>query len=204
VDSDIDLFERWRAGEQQAGQALFARHFQDIYRFFRHKTDRRLDVTPDDLAQQTFLQCLRARDQFRLASSFRTYLFAIARNELYQYLRKLPACEHVDLEVSSLAELISSPSQQLARRQEQERLVAALRGLPVEQQLLLELHYWYELDAAALAEVLGAQPGAVRVRLHRARLALRQRLETDTLDDASNDPLSISLRQPALMTPDKP
>jgi RNA polymerase sigma-70 factor (ECF subfamily) len=196
VDPDLELFERWRAGEQQAGQDLFARHFQDVYRFFKHKIDRRLEVTADDLAQQTFLQCVRARDQFRHTSSFRTYLFAIARNELYQYLRRLPKCEHVDLEVSSLDEVISSPSQQLARRQEQDRLVAALRGLPAEQQLLLELHYWHELDAAALGEVFDAQPGAIRVRLHRARLALRRRLEDGALDAASTDPLSTSLREP--------
>jgi RNA polymerase sigma-70 factor (ECF subfamily) len=196
VDPDLELFERWRAGEQQAGQDLFARHFQDVYRFFKHKIDRRLEVTADDLAQQTFLQCVRARDQFRHTSSFRTYLFAIARNELYQYLRRLPKCEHVDLEVSSLDEVISSPSRQLARRQEQDRLVAALRGLPAEQQLLLELHYWHELDAAALGEVFDAQPGAIRVRLHRARLALRRRLEDGALDAASTDPLSTSLREP--------
>jgi RNA polymerase sigma factor (sigma-70 family) len=196
VDPDLEIFERWSAGDQQAGQDLFARHFQDIYRFFKHKTDRRLDITPDDLAQQTFLQCVRARAQFRRTSSFRTYLFAIARNELYQYIRKLPKCERVDLEVSSLNEVLSSPSQELHRRQEKDRLIAALRELPAEQQLLLELHYWHELDAAALAEVTGAQPGAIRVRLHRARVALRERLEAGALDTASTDPLASSLREP--------
>jgi RNA polymerase sigma factor (sigma-70 family) len=194
VDTDLERFERWCAGDQQAGQALFARHFQDVYRFFKHKTDRRLATTADDLVQQTFLQCVRARDQFRRTSSFRTYLFAIARNELLQYLRRLPKAEHVDLEVSSLDELISSPSHDLARKQERDRLIAALRGLPAEQQLLLELHYWHELDAAALAEVLDAQPGAIRVRLHRARTALRHRLDEHALDAGSSDPLSISLR----------
>jgi RNA polymerase sigma factor (sigma-70 family) len=196
VELDLELLERWRAGEQQAGQELFVRHFRGIYRFFKHKVDGRLEVTADDLAQQTFLQCVRARDQFRHTSSFRTYLFAIARNELYQYLRKLPKCEHVDLEVSSLDEVISSPSKQLSRRQEKDRLIAALRGLPAEQQLLLELHYWHELDAVALAEVFQAQPGAIRVRLHRARMALRQRLEASEIDAASTDPLISSLREP--------
>jgi RNA polymerase sigma factor (sigma-70 family) len=196
VEPDLDLFERWRAGDQRAGEELFARHFRDIYRFFKHKIDSRLDATADDLAQQTFLQLVRARDQFRHTSSFRTYLFAIARNELYQYIRKLPKCEHVDLEVSSLNEVITSPSVELHRKQEQDRLIAALRGLPTEQQVLLELHYWHELDAAELAEVFAAQPGALRVRLHRARLALRARLDADTLDVASTDPLSTSLRGP--------
>jgi hypothetical protein len=35
VDPDLELFERWRAGDSAAGQQLFARHFSDIYAFFR-------------------------------------------------------------------------------------------------------------------------------------------------------------------------
>jgi RNA polymerase sigma-70 factor (ECF subfamily) len=198
MDPDLELFERWRAGDASAGQELFQRHFASLYAFFKHKTDRRSAISPDDLVQQTFLQCVRAREQFQRVASFRTYLFAIARNELYQYFRKLPRCEHLDLEASSLNEVISSPSQKLHRDQEKHRLIRALGALPIEQQVLLELHYWHELDAAALAEVFDAQPGAIRVRLHRARLELRELLERDALEDASADALSRSLREPDL------
>ena len=48
-----------------------------------------------------------------------------------------------------------------------------MRTLPVEQQTLLELHYWEGLDAAALAEIFEAQVQTVRQRLSRARTALR-------------------------------
>jgi hypothetical protein len=44
VDPDLELFEHWRAGDQRAGQDLFARHFSDIHAFFRHKTDRRCEI----------------------------------------------------------------------------------------------------------------------------------------------------------------
>ena len=57
-----------------------------------------------------------------------------------------------------------------------EQLRAVLRELPAEQQLLLELHYWHELDAGALADVFEVPPGAIRVRLLRARRALRERM----------------------------
>jgi RNA polymerase sigma-70 factor (ECF subfamily) len=56
-------------------------------------------------------------------------------------------------------------------------MLEALRALPVEQQTLLELHYWEELDAQQLAEVFATTPGAIRVRLTRARAALRERME---------------------------
>ena len=50
----------------------------------------------------------------------------------------------------------------------------ALQQLPVEQQTLLELHYWESLDAAAIGAVLEIAPGTVRVQLHRARAQLRE------------------------------
>lgn len=189
MEDDVTLLQRWRDGDQRAGQALCARYFDEIYRFFEHK----LPGDADDLTQQTFLSCVKARDRFRGLSSFRTYLYSIARNELYQRLRKLPKSEHVDLEVSSLNELVSSPSKLLRERQELAQLVAALRRLPVEQQVLLEFHYWHDLDAAALAEVFEVSSGAIRVRLVRARTALREQLGAPAMAGA-NDRMSSALQ----------
>jgi len=193
VDDDLAVLVRWREGDQRAGEALCARHFDEIHRFFEHK----LPNEADDLTQQTFLACVRARNQFLGHATFRTYLFTIARNELCTRLRQVPKGVHVDLDVSSLDELVSSPSSQLRKHEELAQIRAALRKLPVEQQLLLELHYWHDLDAAALAEMLETSPGTVRVRLLRARRALRARLEASAsapLDDA----LSRSLLEPEL------
>jgi len=184
------MLQRWRDGDRRAGELLCGRHFEAIYRFFEHK----LPGEADDLTQQTFLACVKARDQFRGQSTFRTYLYSIARNELYMRLRQIPKFEHVDLEVSSLAELVTSPSKRLGKQQELAQIRAALRRLPVEQQLLLEFHYWHDLDAAALAELFEASPGAIRVRLLRARRALRDLLGDDPVGDAG-DRLTSSLRE---------
>ncbi len=194
MDADLSALQRWRDGDQRAGEELCARHFDEIHRFFAHK----IAGEADDLTQQTFLACVRARDQFRGQSSFRTYLFAIARNELYMRLRRASGVQHVDidLEVSSLADLVSSPSKVLGKQQELAQLRAALRRLPVEHQLLLEFHYWHDLDAAALAALYEASPATIRVRLVRARQALREQLGTTAADDG-DDPLSRSLREEA-------
>lgn len=189
MDDDLRVLERWREGDRRAGEELCGRHFDRIYQFFEHK----LPNEADDLTQQTFLACVKARDQFRGQSTFRTYLYSIARNELYMRLRKLPRTQHVDLEVSSLNELISSPSKQLGKQQELAQVRAALHQLPVEQQILLEFHYWHDLDAAALAEMLETNAGAIRVRLLRARRALRDRLASCPDATAADDRLSRSL-----------
>jgi RNA polymerase sigma-70 factor (ECF subfamily) len=195
---DFALLDRWRNGDRHAGEQLCARYFDEIYRFFVHK----LADEAEDLTQRTFLACVQSRDRFRAQSSFRTYLFAIAHNELLMELRRRAKVEHVDLSVSSLADLASTPTQRLGKHQERERLRAALARLPLEQQLLLEFRYWHELDAGALAELHETTPGAIRVRLVRARKALRALLG-GALDEAdASDPLSTSLREPD--EPDEP
>jgi len=188
VSSDLELLQQWRGGDQRAGKDLCGRYFDEIYRFFEHK----IPDEADDLTQQTFLACIKSRDAFRGQSTFRTYLFAIARNELFMRLRREPR-HQVDLEVSSLNELVSSPSKELHAREEIAFLQAALRQLPVEQQVLLEFRYWHDLGAEALAEMLETSPGAIRVRLQRARAALRKRLVDTPLDARSLDRMSRAL-----------
>lgn len=174
-DDEVDeaLHERWCAGDKAAGNALFKRHFASIARFFENKTDG----SSEDLVQDTFTACTRQREQFRRQSSFRTYLFAIARKRLYDHWGKAQRREALlDFEEVSIASLSTSAGSRLARREDQARLLAALRELPAEQQLLLELHYWEGLDGGQLAEVFEIEPATTRSRLFRARDALRERL----------------------------
>lgn len=172
--ADYELLDRWRTGDAEAGQALFARHFDGIYGFFETKCENEAD----ELVQATFLACLRAKDQFRKESSFRTYLFTIARHELYRVLRERQRDgKRLDFELSSIAALASSPITRLGRNQEHQRLVSALRQLPVDQQTLLELHYWDDVGMTELAEIFEAPEVTIRSRLHRARKALRELLE---------------------------
>ena len=171
MDQDRELLERWRAGDQAAGRDLFARYFDPLFRFFANKCNE-----PDELVQATFFALVKARDQFAGDSSFRTYLFTIARNELYRWLRTFKRERGFDPELSSIAEVATTAGSRLARNEEHRRLCAALRTLPVESQTLLELHYWEGLDATALAEVFDAQVATIRQRLSRARLALKDAL----------------------------
>ena len=181
-DPDLALVERWRAGERDAGEQLFERHFDSLYRFFQSKSSG----DADELVQATLLACLRAKDQFRGASSFRAYLFSIARNMLYRYLRDRRRDERFDVTTTSVAEVITTPRSALARGEDHRALLAALRELSIEQQTLLELHYWEELDTLELGRIFDVPPGTIRIWLFRARGKLRERLAADapaTLDE---------------------
>lgn len=174
MESDLDLLDRWRGGDKAAGQALLARHFDTLCGFFESKLDR----DADDLVQRTMLACVASKDQFRKESSFRTYLFTVARHELFHYLRSRQRDgERLDFSVTSIAEILTTPASRMIKDAEKRRVVEALRRLPVEQQTLLELFYWQELDIEAISEVFELEPGTTRVRLHRAREKLRELLE---------------------------
>jgi RNA polymerase sigma-70 factor (ECF subfamily) len=172
---DFELLDRWRDGDKAAGQALFARHFDSLCGFFATKCHGEAD----ELVQRTLLACVRSHQQFRKEASFRTYLFTLARHELYHQLRRARRDgERLDFSVTSVAELVTTPGTQLARHADHRKVVEVLRQLPVEQQTLLELFYWEDMQITDLAEIFEATPNAIRIRLHRARRELRERFES--------------------------
>jgi RNA polymerase sigma-70 factor (ECF subfamily) len=167
---DRELLDAWRGGDQVAGSELFERHFDALYRFFRNKAAGPVE----DLVQDTFLACVRRKDAVR---DFRTYLFTVARHELYEHWRTSgKRAEDVEIGEISLADLGTSPSGVVARRAEHQLLLRALRAIPLDLQIALELTYWEGMDGPELAEVLGVPEGTVRSRLRRARELLEERM----------------------------
>lgn len=179
---DEALFARWQAGDNDAGKELLARYFRPLYRFFANKC-----TEPEELSQATFLALVAARQQFAGRSSFRTYVYTVARHTLYRHLEGQRRGERFDPLRSSLAELATSAASRLAKGRERELLLVALRTLPVEQQTMLELHYWEGLGANELGEVFEVPGAAIRKRLHRARAALRRALIKDAGRQLASD-----------------
>jgi RNA polymerase sigma-70 factor (ECF subfamily) len=173
MEDDFQLLDRWRAGDSAAGSQLLRRYFDNLYRFFSSKVDDEVE----DLIQGTLLACVRYQDSLDGVESFRAYLFTVARNQLFRHLRRRVKRDVVDFGDCSVIDLGVSPTSIVARRQEQQRLVTALRTLPVELQLVLELHYWEGLSTSELARVIDAPQGTVKSRLRRARALLAEALQ---------------------------
>lgn len=173
--SDHELLEAWSGGDASAGQVLVKRHVGSVYGFFRNK----LEGDVDDIVQRTFVACLESLPRFRAEASFRTYLFAIARNTLLMELRtRYRGPTVVDASTDSVFDLGSRadpslPSSIEGRRQ-QVLLLRALRHMPLDDQIALELFYWEGLSSREIGEVLGRPDATVRTQLRRAR----QRLDT--------------------------
>lgn len=180
VATDMELLEAWRGGDRERGSELFERHFDSICRFFANKTDR--DV--DDMVQRTFTACVEGKERFRGQSSFRTYLFGVAHNVLRSSLRnRRRDNDRFDLGVTSIHDLGLSPTVLVAKRKEQTLTLQALRRIPVEHQVVLELYYWEEMTAKDLGEVLEIPEGTVRGRIRRAKQLLEEQLKILSDDD---------------------
>jgi RNA polymerase sigma-70 factor (ECF subfamily) len=187
VATDAELLAAWRAGDRKAGEELFERHFDAIARFFRNKVEHGID----DLIQRTFLACVETRDRFRGDSSFRTYLFAVAHNVLGKHFRsKRRQGDRVDFGVTSAYDLSPSPSVIVAQHREQRLLLEALRRIPLDHQVVLELYYWERLPAVEVAQIVGVPEGTARTRIRRAKQLLEEQMRAVA---EAGDPLQSTL-----------
>lgn len=170
--TDEALMERYVAGSRAAFETLFRRHAPSLRTFLARSTHDW--ALAEDLTQATFINVVRGRQTFRADSPFRAWLFTIAANVLREHRRArtrlvlmpegtLP--EHAD-------EAPSLPDPGLARA-----LTAALDGVSAPQVRALLLHEVEGLGFAEIGRREATSEAAVKLRAHRARVALRSRLQ---------------------------
>jgi len=167
VQDDVELLRAWADGDATAGNTLFRRHFEVVFRFFSTK----LDGPCDDLVQETFTACLEGSGRFEGRSTFKTYMLRIARYRLCEHYRRRR--RDFSPQTESVIDAGASPSTVFEARERHSRLLAALRRLPLDFQITLELFYWEGMKTDEVAEVLGVSPHTARSRLTRARGKLR-------------------------------
>ena len=174
-DSDKDLVEAWRAGDSRAGDKLLQRHHPSLRKFFINKVS---EGEREELIQVTLLGCVSSILSFRGDSSFRTFLFTIARRKLIDHYRskeRAPGLE--ELSETAIAALSTGPFSIVARRREHALLQRALRHVSMADQVVLELYYWEDISANDIAQILDSNEPAVRSHLRRAKARLRSKVE---------------------------
>ena len=174
--SDEELLLAWRDGSSEAGAALFRNYFRLLHRFFASKISNESVV--EDLVQQTFLACVERRSEAASRAGFRAYLLGIARRRLMRFFRgayrERTAMAAYGPDVDQPA---PSPSSALSLRSEVQAVAAAIRRIPIDQQITLELYYQESLPVQEIASILEIAPGTVKSRLARARTALAEAVE---------------------------
>jgi RNA polymerase sigma-70 factor (ECF subfamily) len=149
---------------------LFERHFDSLFRFLLSK----VGDAAEDLAQETLLACVKGKDRFREDASFRTYLFATARHKVVDHWRARGKKQTDPLNELSAHDFGPTPSSLLDRAEDERLLVMALRRIPLDLQMAIELYYVEGLKSREVAEVLDIPHGTVRSRLRRGLTLLRE------------------------------
>lgn len=166
--SDEELLDAWAKGDTRSGQRLFLVHFDAVRRFFGNKVTSEAAV--EDLVQRTFTRCIEVLPRRRGSSTFRTFLFGVAHNVLREYYRaQLRAKRESEIHATRAVDLGEGPITLIVRENDQRRLLKALRRLPLDMQVLLELHYFERLSSRELGEILEANENTIRSRLRKAR-----------------------------------
>ncbi|MCX4246685.1 RNA polymerase sigma factor [Paraliomyxa miuraensis] len=172
MSDDPALLRAWRGGNAEAGQALFRRYYDPIARFFINKVAE----PPHDLVQETFMACVQGRDRIRDDRSFRSYLFGVAYKVLSGHLRRKYRFAG-DPASTSIRDLSPGPSTLLRKLEEHGRLLDALRRLPLDLQVIIELRYWEQMSSVDISHVLDVSASTIRDRLQKGRELLERSLD---------------------------
>jgi RNA polymerase sigma-70 factor, ECF subfamily len=184
VADEGELVSRAQSGDNEAFAELVGRYQNKIYRLARNITQSNEDA--EDVLQETFLKAYSHLDGFQRNSKFYTWIVRIAVNESLMKLRKrksdrtVPLDEPLDTGEESVAREIAvwedNPEQRYSREEMQEILDEAVESLKPDFRTVFALRDIEELSTEETAEALHISIPAVKSRLLRARLALREKL----------------------------
>jgi RNA polymerase sigma factor (sigma-70 family) len=177
--SDFDLLQQWVAGDRRSGDRLVRRYYMEITRFFMNAVG---DQDRRELTQETFSQLCTAAARFGGISSFRSYLYGIARNVLNAFLRKRYRRAEIEAEFDPEIHTIEdagslTPSRLISTLVRREVIVQCLRELPVESKQMLELYYWHGLTADELGAMYRVPAPTIRTRLFHLRRKLANKIK---------------------------
>lgn len=182
---DAELVGRCQAGDMAAFDALVTRYRGKVYAMIFHLV--RNDADAWDLAQDAFVRAWRAIDKFEARSSFYTWIFRIAHNGAYDFLRKKrPTGEEelgdlnqgrVAAGAKTLPKADAAPDDALSNAELGERITAALAELSEEHRSAIVLKEVQGLKYEEIAEVQGVSIGTVMSRLFYARKKLQGLLQ---------------------------
>ncbi len=181
---DRALLTRLQAGDKSACAECIERHAPEVYRLALRLM--RSEAEAEEVVQETFLSAFKAIDAFEGRSSLSTWLYRIAHNAALMRLRRAepdtvpvdaPDLDGDGVQVPrQLFDWCCLPEQDYDTAEARQELELAIRELPEKLRAVFVLRELEGLSTEATAEALDLSLEAVKTRLHRARLWLRERL----------------------------
>jgi RNA polymerase sigma-70 factor (ECF subfamily) len=178
-----DLIARAQRGEVQAYEQLVQEYEQIAFRVAYLITHEEHEAA--DAAQDAFLRAYRALGSFKRGQPLRPWLLRIVTNTA---LNRIQAAQRRERMTERYTRQVIIENGGLSieglavKREQQQRLLAAVSQLTPDQQALIALRYFLELPEAEVAEALKIPRGTVKSRLHRTLVKLREIIQRDYPD----------------------
>ena len=178
--TDKEIIERTLAGDTRIFSELVKRYQNFVFTITLRYTPNREDA--EEIAQDAFIKAYKSLSSFRGESKFSTWLFTITTTSCLSFLRKKKLdIRSLDNEkVMAVVENQDSgfSANQLETKSRQSMVNEAIQLLSGDDANILTLFYKGEQSLEEISEVLGIEANTVKVRLHRARARLKEKMQT--------------------------
>ena len=184
-DDGSDLMLRFVNGDDRAFEPLVERYETEMLNFFLRLTGERQRA--EDMTQELFLRVFRYRKTYKPKSSFRYFIYRIARNlwiDLYRKRKVRPRTVSIHPASkqnpgSLLEHRGPGPEHGAVLNEQVERLEAAVARLPGKQREVIALAFDGGLKYAEIAEIMDVPVGTVKSRMHAAVMQLRRIMDEE-------------------------
>ena len=177
---DSEIISRVLRGETQLFAELVSRYQNFVFTITLRYTSSREDA--EEIAQDVFVKAYRNMADFRGESKFSTWLYTIVNTTCITFLRKKKLETHsLDNEkVFELADSVDSGfrANQVETKSKHRMVHDAIQMLSADDAKLITLFYKGEQSLEEIGQILGIEPNTVKVKLHRARTRLKEKMET--------------------------
>lgn len=179
ISSDNQIIKKILSGDEEAFSEIVKIYLDQIYNFlYRLAGDR---DAADDLTQETFVKAWKNLKRFDQKKSFKTWLFTIAKNTAFDWLKKkkeIPFSTFTDEEGESWLENVADenilPDEILERSDLAEELDNKLQKLSPHYRAILLLHYKEDFSLHEIAEIIGEPYNTIKSRHQRGLMRLKK------------------------------
>jgi len=177
--TDIELISKILHGEQALFAQLVERYQQYVFTLVLRFTDSREDA--EEISQDIFVKAYRSLADFRGEAKFSTWLYTIVRTSCITFLRKKKLDitsldnERVLLQVEDRESAFKA--NQVEQKSRHAMVNEAIRLLSPDDAQIITLFYKGEQSLEEIGRVMGLEPNTVKVKLHRARHRLKEKME---------------------------
>lgn len=182
-DIDVALMMRVGQGDEKAFEGLIERHQNAVIGTVAKMLGNASDA--EDIAQQVFIRIWKSAPRYKRKAKFTTFLFTIARNLVFNESRKKSRKKEYsmderedDFHLQTPDAQTEAPDDELLHKELRSAVDQAIAALPEKQRLAVILRRYEGMPYEEIADVLELSVSAVKSQLFRARLALKESLES--------------------------